>query len=187
MLTSLFTEIIWISDEKHTLRMGTNNQTFEFHQRPLHSAKGLIGMPVYFFQDKTRRLRSYWDALTFIMSTLFGSKPPFSRPVFNRLESPHTLPDYLTTSSGDFFWVRIISWNANIAWALRSRYIFWRHLKNAVYQINPPNLIPYPANGSHRSKHRQHVGEPIAPRNASSESTYRMSWAKLTAITWRYC
>lgn len=35
--------------------MGTNNQPFEFHQRPLHSAKGLIGMPVYFFQDKTRQ------------------------------------------------------------------------------------------------------------------------------------
>lgn len=66
MLTSLFTEIIWISDEKHTLQMSTNNRPFEFHQRPLHSAKGLIGMPVYFFQDKTRRLRSYWDASTFI-------------------------------------------------------------------------------------------------------------------------
>lgn len=66
MLTSLFTEIICISDEKHTLQMGTNNQPFEFHQRPLYSAKGLIGMPVYFFQDKTRRRRSYWDASTFI-------------------------------------------------------------------------------------------------------------------------
>lgn len=180
--------------------MGTNNQPFEFHQRPLHSAKGFIGTPVYFFQDKTRRLRSYWDASTFICRHFSApslhsliQRLIFSRPVFNKMESPHTLPDYLMTSSGDFFWVRIISWNANIAWALRSRdlsvcgYVFWRHLKNAVYQINPPNLIPYPAHGSDRSKHRQHLGEPIAPRNASSESTYRMSRTKLTAITGRYC
>lgn len=147
--------------------MGTNNQSFEFHQRPLHSAKGLIGTPVYFFQDKTRRLCSYWDASTFIYVDIFWLQASIQQTSFQQ----HGVTSHTAWLSydiiGRLFWVRIISWNANIAWALRSRdlsvcdYIFWRHLKNAVYQINPPNLIPYPAHGSDRNKHRQHLEDTL--------------------------